>query len=381
LSEKSHGFDEATQRRAKSYFYGNLSLSLCKNAPILVLALLVLGLRLSVDLQKLVQAYLSEPSLVLASFILIGFVAFWLVSLPFDYYKGYVWEHRFGLSTENLSSWIRDNVVTANLLLLIVFAFVEGAYNFMWLNPTYWWLFMWLISVVFIVFFAYIAPVWIAPLFYKFPKLEDEELLNRLTRLANKAGIRIIGVFEMKAGAKTKKANAALTGIGNTRRMLLTDTFLSNSSIDEIETVMGHELGHQVHGDIWKLIALFSAFLLFMLFLANLILHASAGFFGFGSFDSSASLPLLALVFGLLYAVLTPLMNTFSRMLEGRCDQYALDLVGKPDAFVSVMIKLCDQNLGYAYPNPMVESLFYNHPSMKKRIEHALAYERTHCQK
>lgn len=378
MSENSHGFDEATQRRARSYFYGNLAVSVCKGVVMLVLALLVLGLRLSVDLQNFVQKYVSEPSLVVASCVLIGFVAFWLVSLPFDYYTGYVWEHKFELSTENLSSWFRDNAMTAILYLLIVFAFVYGAYNFMWLNATYWWLFTWLVSVIFIAFFIYIAPVWIMPLFYKFPRLQDEELLRRLNGLADKAGIKIMGVYEMKAGAKTKKATAAMTGMGITRRMLLSDTFLSSSSIDEIETTMGHEIGHHVHGDIWKSIPLFSVGFLFMLFIANLILHASTGFFGFESFDSSASLPLLALVLGLLYAALTPLVNTISRRREAKCDQYALDLVGKPNAFVSRMIKLCDQNLRYAYPSPIIESLFYNHPSGRKRIERALAYEKTH---
>jgi STE24 endopeptidase len=319
----------------------------------------------------------SEPSLAVASFISIGFVVFWLVSLPFDYLGGYFWEHKFELSTENLSSWFRDNAITAILYFLIVLTFVEGAYNFMWLDATYWWLFTWLVSVVFIAFFIYITPVCIMPLFYKFPKLKDEQLLSQLTKLADKAGIKIIGIYEMKSGAKTRKATAAMAGIGNTRRMLLSDTFLSSSSIDEIETTLGHEIGHHVHGDLWKSIPLFSAAFLFILFAADLTLHASTGFFGLGSFDSIASIPLLALVLGLFYAALTPLANTISRRWEARCDQYALDLVGKPNAYISKMIKLCDQNLRYAYPNPIIESTFYNHPSGKKRIERALTYEKT----
>jgi STE24 endopeptidase len=377
LSEESHGLDEATQRRAKRYFHGRLAVSLCKSALMLVLALLVLGLRLSVDFQNFAQKYVSEPSFVLACCILIGFVAVWLVSLPFDYYEGYVWEHMFGLSVENVSGWFRDNVMSAILYMLVVFAFAEGAYNFMWLNATYWWFFVWLVSVVFIVLAVYIEPIWIMPLFYKFHRLKDEELLSRLTGLADKAGIKIMGVFEMKSGAKTRKVNAGLTGIGNTRRMYLYDTLLSNFSTDEIETAMGHEMGHHIHGDIWKSAALISGYSLLMLFLANQIMHAGTVFFAFQSFDSSASLPLLALIFGLLYAAFVPLMNTLSRRWEGRADQYALDLVGKPNAFISLMIKMCNQNLRYAHPNRIVESVFYNHPSPKRRIEHALAYKKT----
>jgi len=378
LSKEAYGFDEAAQRKAKSYFYGNLAASLCKASTTLILALLVLDLRLSVRLENFVQTYLSEPLLVVALYSLIGLVAFWLVSFPFDYYKGFVWERKFELSTENLSSWFRDTAMSLVLSLLIVLAFAEGVYNFMWLTPTYWWFLIWLVSSVFIVFSMYAAPIWIMPLFYKFPRLKDEELLNKLTRLAEKAGIRIMGVFEMKAGEKTRKATAGLTGIGNTRRMLLSDTFLSSSSSDEIESVMGHEIGHHVYGHIWKFTALFSAVFLMIIFIANQVMHATVGFFGLGSLDSIASLPLLALTLGLLYVAFIPLANTLSRRWEGRCDQYALDLVGKPDAYISKMAKLCDQNLRYAYPNFIVESLFYDHPSGKKRIEHALAYKKIH---
>jgi STE24 endopeptidase len=198
--------------------------------------------------------------------------------------------------------------------------------------------------------------------------------LDRLTKLADKAGIKIIGVFEMKAEAKTKKATAALTGIGNTRRMLLSDTFLSNYSTDEIESVMGHEIGHHIYGHIWKFALLLSGFFLFALFITSQIAQPVSAFVSLEHINSVSSLPLLALVFGLLYVGFTPLMNTLSRLAEGHCDQYELDLVQKPDAYISSMVKLCDQNLRYAYPSSFTEFMFYDHPSGKKRVERALAY-------
>lgn len=370
-----YGFNEERQRKAKNYLYCRLKASLCKGIVILVLTLLVLGLRVSIVLENSVKVYVSEPSPVVALYTLVGYGMFWLVSLPFDYYREYFLEHKFELSTESLGRWFRDRVKLLALSFIFVLFFVEGAYNFMWLNPTYWWFFTWLVATFFIVFFMYVSPVLIMPLFYKFPRLKDEELLNRLTRLANKAGIRIIGVFEMKAGVKTKKAIAALTGIGGTRRMLLSDTFLSNYSNDEIESVMGHELGHHIYGHIWKFAVAFSEVFLLVLFLTDQVLRATYGFFGLERIDSVASLPLLALTFGLFYVSFTPLMNTLSRWAEGHCDQYELDLVDKPDAYISSMVKLCDQNLRYAYPNPLIEFMFYDHPSGKKRIERALRYK------
>jgi len=378
LPASSYGFDDKTQHRARSYLYHGLGASLGKAVVLLVLAFLVLGLRLSVGFGHLLRAYVSGTFWTVAIYVLIGYLLLWLVSFPFDYYEGYALQHKFGLSTEQRTGWLHDKVAMGILSVLIILAFVEGAYGFMRLNPAYWWLFTWVVSASFIVFFVYVYPVLIMPLFYKYPKLEDEDLLNKLSELAAKAGIRIKGVYEMKASAKTKKATAALAGIGSTRRMILSDTFLSNSSKDEIETTMGHEIGHQVYGHIWKYTVVFSAVFLLMLFLTSKVMQATVGFWGLGSVDSADSLPLMALVLGLFYAVFIPFMNSLSRWSEAHCDQYALDLVEKPDAYISKMIKLCDQNLRYAYPNRLIEFLFYDHPSGKKRIERALAYKRAH---
>jgi len=262
------------------------------------------------------------------------------------------------------------------LSLLVALAFVEVAYNFMWLSPAYWWFLTWLVSAVFIVFFMYAAPVLIMPLFYKFPRLKDEELLNSLTKLAEKAGIKVLGVFEMKAEAKTRKAIAALTGIGGTRRMLISDTFLSRFSKEETESAMGHEIGHHIYGHIWKFTLLLTGAFLVILFITDQTMLDDSKFFGIQHIDSVASLPLLTLTIGLLYAILTPLANTISRRAEAQCDQYMLELTQKPDACISTMTKLCDENLRYAYPNRFIEFMFYDHPSGEKRIERALNYKR-----
>jgi STE24 endopeptidase len=347
-----------------------------KGITILFLALLLLDLRLSIGLEETVRAYVTELSLVVVLYTLIGYAVFWLVSFPFDFYKEYVLEHKFELSNETLSKWFWDKSKMSILSLLFILAFVEGIYNFMWFDPIYWWFFLWLVTAVVILLFMYVSPVLIMPLFYKFPKLENEELLSRLTKLASKAGIKVIGVFEMKASAKTRKATAALTGLGKTRRMLLSDTFLANYSNDETENAMGHEIGHHVYGHLWKLDLILTLGVFVALFLESQVLSATFRFFGFDRIDSVATLPLFALIFGLLYFGFTPLMNTLSRRAENQSDQYELELVEKPDAYISCMIKLCDQNLRYAYPTPLIEFLFYDHASGRKRIERALAFKR-----
>ena len=378
MSESSYGFNPEIQNKAKNYLYNKLRISICKSLVLLVLGVIVLSLRISNALENSIQSVISNGSLIVLVYVLVGYGAFWLVSLPFDFYDGSVVEHKFELSTESRRGWLWDNVKASILSLFLVLLFAEGVYNFMWLNLSYWWFYIWLVSAFFIVIFMYVAPVLVMPLFYKFPRLENSDLLSSLTKLADKAGIKVIGVFEMKSGAKTKKATAALTGVGKTRRMLLSDTFLSNFSKEETESVMGHEIGHHVYGHIWKMTALLVGILLLLLFIANQVLQSTSGFFGIQHIDSVASLPLLALTLGLLFACLVPLINTLSRHAEGQCDQYELDLVEKPDAYISAMTKLCDQNLRYAYPPPIIEYLFYDHPSGKKRIQRALAYKETH---
>jgi STE24 endopeptidase len=185
-------FDEETQRKARDYLHNGLAASLLKSIIILFLALVVLDLRLSIGLEKAIVVYATEPSFVVLLYALIGYAIFWLISIPFDYYRGFVLEHKFGLSNETLGMWLWDKTKMSILSLLAILALAEGIYSFMWLSPTYWWFLLWIVTALVMTFFMYVSPVLIMPLFYKFPKLKNEELLGRLTKLADKAGIKII---------------------------------------------------------------------------------------------------------------------------------------------------------------------------------------------
>jgi len=365
------GLSEQRQRLARDYLYSGLAVTLIKVFAFLFLLLLALGLGAHVSLEKFVRTYASEEWFAIGLYTLAGCVLFFLASLPFDYYKEYEIEKRFGLSSKTRLSWLKDKVKFSSLFLIFAFIFVEGTYHSMRVSPIFWWVSVWIGFNVVAVLFSYIAPVLIMPLFYKFPKLRDEELMERLVALAKKAGINVMGVYEMKASEKTRKAIGALAGMGDTRRIILSDTLLANFSSDEVEGVIGHELGHHVFHHTEKILVLFIAFFLVALIITDRVLRATIGFFGLGDISTIASLPLLALILALCFAVFTPLMNTFSRWLEGQADQYELDLVNKPDAYISFMTKLCDQNLRYAYPHPLVEFMFYDHPSGKKRLERA----------
>jgi STE24 endopeptidase len=190
--------------------------------------------------------------------------------------------------------------------------------------------------------------------------------------LAQRAKTRVQGVFSMQLSNKTTAANAALMGLGNTRRIVVADTMLDRYTADEIEVVLAHELGHQVHYDIWKLIISQSVLTLGGLYLVNLALHWAVDTHHFyRGLADPATIPfvlVLASVFGL---IVMPLSNGLSRAIEYQADEYALQATHKVEPFKSAMTRLANQNLAEVEPSPIIEFLFHNHPSIKKRLAHA----------
>jgi STE24 endopeptidase len=223
---------------------------------------------------------------------------------------------------------------------------------------------------------AQLAPVYLLPLFCTFRPLERPALVDRLVRLAERAGTSIMGVFEWRMSEKTRKANAALAGIGRTRRILLSDTLLAEHSDDEIEVILAHELSHHVHHDIWKALAVESVLLIGGLYLADRVLEVAAGRFGLMGKGDIAALPVLLLAIGAVSILLLPVVNALSRAHERRADRYALDMTGNVAAFTSAMKRLGAQNLAEEHPSRLVEILFHSHPPMSARIEAARRWSR-----
>jgi STE24 endopeptidase len=218
-----------------------------------------------------------------------------------------------------------------------------------------------------------LAPVLLLPLFYKqVPLAEDHRALgDRLQQLARQAGAEVRGTYAIDLSRRTVAANAALTGLGRTRRILLGDTLLDNFSTEEIESVVAHELGHHVHGDIAVLLVFETALNFAGLYLASLALRWSVAIFGWSGLADPAGLPALALAIGAFGLVSMPLANSFSRWRERMADQFALQLAGHPPAFASAMARLANQNLAEADPEPWVVALFFSHPPLQARIKMA----------
>jgi STE24 endopeptidase len=297
-----------------------------------------------------------------------------LLGLGLDYYA-FRLEHRFHLSNQKFGSWIWDEFKGWLVGLVLGGIVVELIYYVIRISPQHWWLIAWVAFIALFILFAQIAPVVLFPLFYKFQPLANEELKQRLVRLGERAGTRVRGVYEWKLSEKSKKANAALTGLGNTRRIILADTLLGNYSDDEIEAVLAHELGHHVHRHILKGIALQAAITFVGFWAANFVLYyAVVRRQMFATLADFANLPLLALVSTVLSFVLMPLLNAYSRYNERQADRYCFQSIVNIEPFISSMNKLADQNLAERTPSKWVEALFHSHPAISRRIAAARAY-------
>lgn len=292
---------------------------------------------------------------------------------------GFRLEHRFNLSNQRTGTWIKDEIKGWVLGLVLGTVLAEIVYALIRISPQYWWILAWLIFIAMFVFFAQIAPVVLFPLFYKFAPLQNEELKTRLVRLGERAGTRVRGVYEWKLSEKSKKANAALTGLGNTRRIIVADTLLQNYSNDEIEAVLAHELGHHVHSHLIKMISVQAVVTLAGFWAANEVLrYAIDDLKMFQHLSDFANLPLLALVASGLSLLLMPALNAYSRFTERQADLYCWKSVANVGPYISAMEKLGKQNLSESHPSRLVELLFHSHPPISKRIAAAEAWAKNH---
>jgi STE24 endopeptidase len=218
-----------------------------------------------------------------------------------------------------------------------------------------------------------VAPLVFLPIFYRFKPLDRPALSARLLALARDQGVPALGVFEWGLGAKTSKANAALVGLGSTRRIILADTLLDNYTDDEIEVIVAHELGHHVHRDMMKAIGFESALVFAGAFAADRLFRAVAPGLGIRDVADPAGLPLLLIGAGALSVLLAPLANALSRRAERRADMFALTLTKRPDSFMSAMRRLGAQNLAEEHPSRLVQALFHSHPPIPERLAAARA--------
>ena len=365
--------DPEKQKQAKEYARIKRRLWLADTllGALYLCALLFFGW--SEALRNWIIGYTQNNWLIVAIyFALIGLI-YLPISLPLEFYGGFILPHRFGQSNQTLKDWIMDGLkglaIGAPLGLLVI----ELMYLALRSTGDTWWLWTAIGLLLMNVLLANIAPVLILPIFNKFIPLGEEhkDLEERLLNLAQRANTKVKGVFKFDMSKRTKSANAALMGLGNTRRIVLGDTLINEFSTDEIETVLAHELGHHVHRDIPLLITFGTLTATLGLYIASLGINWAVAYFGFSDAADVAAFPALGLILGVYGLITTPLDNAISRWRESMADDYALQSTGKNEAFASGFTRLANQNLGETDPEKWVVFMFYSHPPLGERITKA----------
>jgi STE24 endopeptidase len=314
----------------------------------------------------------------LAVFLYLFFLLFISKALGFGFdYYGFRLERRYQLSTQRFRSWLWDEAKGFLVGLVLAGIVVELLYFMIRQSPQHWWFITWALFMGLFILLAQLAPVVLLPIFYKFEPLDNEDLRRRLVQLSEHAGTRVRGVYRWKLSEKSKKANAALTGLGGTRRIILADTLLDNYAPEEIEAVLAHELGHHVHKHILKSILVQAGITLLGFWVANWVLHYAVDRHMFEELSDFANLPLLALTATALSLLLMPALNAYSRYNERQADRYAFESIASVEPFISSMNKLAQQNLAERTPSKWIELLFHSHPAISKRVAAAEAWGRT----
>lgn len=360
-----------TINRAKQYEKIKLILSIFSTVLSVTLLILFVTLGYSIQLRTFVHGSVNNPYLGLLVFLFVLGGSFSLISFPLSYFGGFWLEHHYNLTSQKFAGWLWEKLkgylVGTTLAVPILLAF----YYFLLNHPQTWWLWTATVLFFFSVIIGKIAPHVIMPLFYKFEKLDDQTLLQRMHSLAEKGKFSLQGIYRFNMSKTTNKANAAFTGIGKSKRIILGDTLLEKFDTDEIESVFAHEVGHYVHKHIVQgvIIGTMSSYL--SLYISFIILNWVVASFGFNGAADLAVLPVLSLILTAITLITSPFSNMLSRANERQADRYAIRNSSNPPAFISALNKLAESNLADPSPHPIIEFLFHSHPSIGKRVKFA----------
>ncbi|MFW6104484.1 MAG: M48 family metallopeptidase [Candidatus Bipolaricaulota bacterium] len=367
---KEYGFDLESYEKARNYELESLSVDIVDS--LISLGILAVFIFFGTEpLFNFLRGSVGNIWAVRILYILIFSGGFFFLNIPTGLVSFRI-EHKYGLSNQDLLGWTKDQL--KGLAINLVLSLVGFSLLFWVLNATeYWWLWAWVAATAITIFLQFIAPTVLMPLFYEFEPIDDEELKRRLERLADRAGVDILGAFNMKASEKTEKGIGALAGIGSSRRIILSDTMIENYSREEIEAVMAHEMGHHKYHDIWILLFVQSLFTLLGFFLIATYFSPITEFFNLG--PNISTLPIILGLMELVLFTLSPIRNGLSRMRERVADDFSLRLVETPEALGEALVKLSQQNLGNPAPSKLIEFLFYDHPAGLKRVKKAFKYK------
>jgi len=364
---------EEISTKAKQYSRRKTQLTIVQLFLTALFLIIMLFSGASLFLKELVAGWIRNFYLQVGLYLVIFGGIHYLLFLWLDFYGGFLLEHKFLLSNQTVLGWLKKSAKKGLLSLLVFLPAVEVLYFFLRHFPNHWWLLTTGAWFLLTVVLGRITPALIIPLFYKCKPIGNRELKERLLELSKNCSVAIKEVFEIQLSKDTRKANAAVAGIGKSRRILLGDTLLHNFSDEEIEAVFAHELGHVRLLHTWKILGFGAVTSLVSFYLTFLLFRTGTSLLGFDEIHDISAFPLLAFILMVVGLVLMPLQLGYSRHLEKQADMFATGHTEKPESLASALTKLASQNLIDPAPSRLEELLLHDHPTMSKRLDYTRA--------
>jgi STE24 endopeptidase len=363
--------------RSDAYFEGGYWMILWDFLYGVVIALLLLNLRWSARMRDLSERVTRFKPVHTFVYWLQYLVLTSILVFPLTVYEDYFREHKYGLATQTFGPWMGDqmkelavNLVLGGLLAMLLFGVVRRL-------PRTWWIWGAVVTILFLIFTVLISPVYIVPIFNKVTRLNDPKIVDPILSMARANGIPAKDVFEIDASRQTTRMSANVSGFANTMRITLNDNLLRRASPEEVQAVMGHEMGHYVMNHIYKSIMFLSIVTVLAFVYVRWSLDWALQRWGekwqIHGVGDTAVLPLVVLLVAIFGFVITPIMNTYTRTQEYEADMYGLNTSRQPDGFAQAAIHLGEYRK--MNPGPIEEWIFFDHPSGRNRIYAAMRWK------
>jgi len=376
--EENYQYDATKRFIAKKYENVKLILDSVNGTLLpIALCLILFFSDGSALLSRLLNSATDSYWISLWLYVVVFVIILQLVAMPLSFYSGFIVDHKFSLSTQNLQGWVVDELkgigveLGFGILAASVLYYLIG-------NLSLWWIAAAAIFAVFSILLSIILPFVILPIFYKVKPLSDMNLRESLLQMSKKFGGRNVDrVLVADESRRSIRANAFFSGVGKSRSIVLFDTLLSDFTRREIITVVAHELGHYVNKDIWKEALTSGLLIIPPFYIADYTLRYALAASSLPNITDPAGIPLIfAVLIGVSF-VLQPISNWLSRIVERNADEFALRAADDSGAQASAERRLADLSLSVDSPNRLVEVMFYTHPPASKRVQLAENWKKT----
>ena len=322
------------------------------------------------SLDRWMGLYLNEGYLFNILYIFLVSIIFSVMSLPFSLYSQFYIEESYGFNKMTARTYLSDKAKEMALTPLLTVPLLLGLFYFMDRTGNLWWLYASLFVTIFQLLIFLLYPVLIAPIFNKFSPLEEGELKERLMALAEKTGFKTSGIFMMDGSRRSSHSNAYFTGLGSAKRIVLYDTLVKSLSVDELEAVLAHEIGHYKKKHIIKRLIFSVITMTAGFYLLSLMMNWSALYeaFGYSRSGYHAILIILSIALTPFSFFLSPLTNSWSRKHEYQADSYSREVTGGSQAMQMALLKLGRDNMSNLTPHKAYSFFHYSHPALSERL-------------